>query len=58
MTSEIPLDNETLTHLLGYLSEKEWKDALKDENCDDSLIEDLMKIQDDKYGLNLTRLVD
>jgi len=43
------LNNETLTHLLGYLKPEQWGDALK-QNLDNELINELIMIQDKTYG--------
>lgn len=53
----IDIDNKTLTHLLGYLKEKEWRNALEQEETDKEIIKELMKIQDETYGLNLVESV-
>jgi hypothetical protein len=51
-------DDPTLTHLLGYLTPKQWKDALNDSCLDKDMIKRLIKIQEDAYCYNLTRQME
>lgn len=47
----IDVDNYTLTHMLGYLDAKKWRDALKNNpELDKELIKRLIDIQDKQYG--------
>jgi len=51
----IELDNETVTHLLGYLDPDKWADALKgDFGLDNDLIKRLIKIQEEVYAYSLS----
>lgn len=49
----ITLDDQTLTHLLGYLKPEAWKDALKLKHIDTILIEQLIKHQEKVYGYTM-----
>lgn len=46
-------DNSTLTFLLGYLSPEQWASALKDNDTDNELIKELIKIQEEVYDFDL-----
>lgn len=52
--TKIEVDNDTLTHMLGYVTIENWVDALK--NCsgvDQDLIRILAKVQSEAYGFDL-----
>lgn len=51
-------NDPTLIHLLGYLTPKQWKSALKDSMLDTDMIKRLIKIQEDAYLYNLTRDIE
>jgi len=54
---EIEIENETLTHLLGYLSPKQWVDVIKYHKLDKDLVMNLIKIQDSIYKTRLEETV-
>jgi transcription initiation factor IIE alpha subunit len=43
-------DNATVTHLLGYLTAKQWVSALNDKDTDTTLIWQLIYVQDEAYN--------
>lgn len=54
--NEIDLDDATLTHLLGYLTAKQWADALKNAEGNapwTALIWYLIETQDKAYDSNM-----
>ena len=51
-------DNFTVKHLLGYLTPKQWADALKDDKTDKTLIWQLIEIQEQSYGGNIKEEVE
>ena len=46
-------DNETVTHMLGYLTPEQWADALKNGDLDNLLVRELIKIQEEVYSFDL-----
>jgi len=44
--------NVTITHLLGYLTKKQWMDAIKNYNVDKKKIKELLKDQENAYSLD------
>jgi len=54
MKEMIPIDNPTLTHMLGYLDGNKWKDALIGTDYDKEMMWELLKVQDGKYKSDVT----
>lgn len=50
--------NATVTHLLGYLTPKQWADAMKDDTLDQELIQELIEKQEDTYNFDLQKDVE
>ena len=46
---EVDLDHPTLTHLLGYLDESKWADAIRGKNVNVDMTWELLRIQDERY---------
>lgn len=55
---KIDIDHPTLTHMLGYLTAKQWADALRTKSVDPDTAYKLIKIQDEKYYHCNNRLHD
>lgn len=49
---EIELDHPTLTHLLGYLTARQWTDAIRQNNVT-TIAWELLKIQDRAWHGNM-----
>jgi len=47
---EVELDHPTITHLLGYLTEDKWADAIRGKNVNADMTWELLRIQDQRYG--------
>lgn len=43
-------DHPTITHLLGYLDESKWADAIRGKNVNPDIAWELLRIQDQRYG--------
>lgn len=51
---KIDVDNDTVTHMLGYLSARKWADAIENyPELDHNLIQKLVKSQTEAYGFDL-----
>jgi len=50
---EIDLDHPTLSHLLGYLSVRQWVDAIRQRNVNIEIAYELLKIQDRAWHGNM-----
>ncbi len=52
-STKISKENISLIRLLGYLTEKQWADAINNLDVDKDLAFDLIRIQDERYNGNL-----
>jgi len=46
----IELDHPTLSHLLGYLTEEKWADAIRGKHVNIDIAWELLRIQDQRYN--------
>jgi formiminotetrahydrofolate cyclodeaminase len=53
----IELDHPTITHLLGYLTEEKWADAIRQKSVNVNIAWELLRIQDQRYNGNMTEQV-
>lgn len=51
--SDTPANDRVITHLLGYLTADQWRDALHQYPNQASTIKDLVRYQEYTYGFNL-----
>jgi hypothetical protein len=51
-------DDRTLTYLLGYLTPKQWAEAIEIKEHDKTLIYDLIQQQENTYSVELRADVD
>jgi hypothetical protein len=54
---EVDLDHPTISHLLGYLTEEKWADAIRGKHVNIDMTWELLRIQDDRYHGNMTEAV-
>lgn len=51
--SDIPANDPLITHLLGYLTPDQWRDALRQHTHETETVKDLVRFQEYTYGFNL-----
>jgi len=54
---QIELDHPTLTHLLGYITEGKWADAIRRQAVNVDIAWELLRIQDNAYNGNMVESV-
>jgi hypothetical protein len=53
----IEIYDPTITHLLSYLTEDKWADAIRNSHVNDDIAWELLRIQDETYNGNLSEQV-
>jgi hypothetical protein len=53
----IEFDHPTITHLLGYLTEGKWADAIRNKSVNIDVAWELLRIQDKQYNGNMVECV-
>lgn len=48
--NHIEIDDQTVTHMMGYLRPEQWADAIRQKLVSESVAWKLIEIQDSRYG--------